>query len=71
MQCPYCNKSIEAMTGFQELNKFQSHLNSCKKYPKRNILPAFVDEHGFLNKAVNLTRVSQLEALNIRAESGQ
>jgi len=59
------------MTGFQELNKFQSHLVKCKKYPNRKVLPAFVDEDGFLNRPVNLTRVSQMEALNIRAESGQ
>ena len=71
MNCPYCNKQIEAMTGLQELNKFQSHLIKCKKYPKRHVIPARVNEDGFLEKAVNLTCVSQMEALNIRAESGQ
>jgi hypothetical protein len=71
MNCPYCKKEINAMTGFQELNKFQNHLHSCKKYPKRNVTPAFVDEDGILQKPVNLTYVSQMEALNIRAESGQ
>lgn len=71
MNCPYCNKQIDAFTGLQELNKFQSHLVKCKKYPNRKVLPAFVDEEGSLNKEVNLTCVSQMEALNIRAESGQ
>ena len=71
MKCPYCDKAIDAMTGLQELKKFQTHLIKCKKYPKRHVLPARRDEDGFMEKAVNLTCVSLTDALEIRAESGQ
>lgn len=71
MNCPYCKKEIYAMTGLQELNKFQAHLVNCKKYPKRHVIPVRVNEGGFLERAVNLTCVSQTEALEIRHDSGQ
>ena len=35
MECPFCKKEIYAMTGFQEIKKFQKHLEKCKKNPKR------------------------------------
>jgi hypothetical protein len=69
MNCPYCNKSIEAITGFQEVKKFQDHLPKCKKNPNR-VVKTLVDEYGQL-KEINCTTSSLKEALNIRAESGQ
>lgn len=36
MNCPYCNKDIYALTGFQELQKYQKHLRKCKKRPITN-----------------------------------
>lgn len=72
MNCPFCNKSIEAMTGFQEIVKFQKHLVKCKKNPERKILPSFINEDGILEKEVNITSFTTLnEALKIRDNSGQ
>lgn len=34
MNCPYCQKRINAFTGFQEADKFQRHLMACKKKPQ-------------------------------------
>lgn len=33
MNCPHCNKKINAFTGLQEIQKFQKHLSKCKKAP--------------------------------------
>jgi hypothetical protein len=33
MKCPYCSKPINALTGFQEAEKFAKHLAKCKKKP--------------------------------------
>lgn len=59
------------MTGFQEIKKFQKHLLTCKKNPKRHVIPARVNEDGFLENPVNLTCSNMLEALQIRHDSGQ
>jgi len=32
MKCEYCGKKIDAMTGLKEIQKYQKHLNKCKKY---------------------------------------
>lgn len=58
MNCPYCNKVINAMTGLQELDKFQKHLKKCKKYVK-------VDG-GYFAPHENME-----QALEVRHESGQ
>lgn len=74
MNCPYCNKRIEAMTGLMEVTKFQKHLPNCKKNPERKIV---TEKCGTLpyfqwTETHNLTtRPSLLKALEIRAESGQ
>ncbi len=70
MNCPYCKKYIYALTGLQELQKFQKHLINCKKNPNRKIVNNS-DYPEFGPKTINLTSCSIKEALNIRAESGQ
>ena len=67
MNCPYCNKQINTLTGLQEIEKFRKHLVKCKKYPNRVILP----RNEFGDPSVNLTIVSITEALEIRAACGQ
>jgi hypothetical protein len=64
MNCPYCNKEINGLTGLQELQKFQKHLRTCKKKDKPVIAP-----NGSLVDACEST--DMLSALNIRANSGQ
>lgn len=66
MNCPYCKKEIYAMTGLQELQKFQKHLAKCKKHPDRQLR---VDEAGKLYE--QQPRSTMMDALNIRHESGQ
>jgi hypothetical protein len=65
MNCPYCNKQINALTGLMELQKFKKHLNRCKKNPDRVIV---VSKKGNI---MNGTKTTLMDALNIRAESGQ
>lgn len=66
MNCPYCEKQINGMTGLQELQKFHKHLQACKKHPDRKTI---VTSEGELKKQV--PNNSMMDALNIRAESGQ
>ncbi len=66
MKCPNCSKEIRGLTGLQELKKFQKHLQTCRKNPKRQTL---VDEDG--NTSVFVQPTTLLEALDIRANSGQ
>lgn len=66
MKCPYCNKEINAMTGLQELQKFQKHLHKCRKHPDRKKV---VDPDGSIWETQ--PRTTMMEALNIRADSGQ
>lgn len=65
MNCPYCNKEINGLTGLMELQKFQKHLRTCRKHPDRQMK---VSERG-----LSLTNppVSLLNALDIRHDSGQ
>lgn len=65
MNCPYCNRDINAWTGLQEAQKFQRHLSTCRKNP-RNI----VIKDG-KRVAVGSRGATLLSALEIRAESGQ
>ena len=66
MNCPYCNKEIYGMTGLQELQKFQKHMNTCRKAPTRRSVVTDDGEIKEVNKPVSLN-----QALDIRAESGQ
>lgn len=66
MNCPYCNKLINALTGLQELQKFQKHLRTCKKNPTRTMVVA---ESG--DMAMTVEKTDLLTALDIRHESGQ
>lgn len=66
MKCPYCNKYIHALTGLQELQKFQNHLRACKKHPDR---VKIVDSEGNLRQQTPNPDMNQ--ALKIRHESGQ
>lgn len=66
MECPNCKKEIYGMTGLQELQKFQKHLRTCRKNPNNKTV---VTSNGSITKLKD--RPTLLEALNIRAESGQ
>lgn len=66
MNCPYCNKEVYGMTGLQELQKFQKHLNKCKKSPHSKVI---IDkDKGMLVKE---NAVDMNTALDIRHNSGQ
>ncbi|GJQ43699.1 MAG: hypothetical protein JETCAE03_31970 [Ignavibacteriaceae bacterium] len=64
MNCPHCNKEIFGWTGLQELQKFQKHLDKCRKNPDRKIC---ITKEGKL--VMPLTTMD--EALEKRADSGQ
>ena len=66
MNCPFCKREIYAMTGLQEIQKFEKHLVKCKKNPKRKTI---VTEEGNIEVFVPYTHM--MEALEIRANSGQ
>ena len=68
VNCPYCQKFIPGMTGFQEAANFQRHLNRCRKTPaKRAIRKLNQTETGaWAARDYDLT-----DALEIRANSGQ
>jgi len=66
MKCPYCTKEIHGFTGLQELQKFQKHLRTCRKHPDR---VKVVTPEGKLEQ--HKPNPSMMDALNIRAESGQ
>jgi hypothetical protein len=55
MNCPYCGKEIYAVTGLQEIQKFQKHLRKCKK----------------VSDSDRLATTDMTAALNARANSGQ
>ena len=64
MRCPYCKKRIVGFTGLQEANKFAVHLDRCPRN-RDNILSDGV-------RWVSLgKRYSLMDAVKIRAESGQ
>lgn len=65
MNCPYCNRLINAMTGFQEVMKFQKHLGKCRKNPS-NFTISDGEQTVVISGEQTLT-----DALTIRAESNQ
>lgn len=66
MNCPWCKKEIFAITGLQELQKFQKHSRKCKKNPNKIVTE--IQPHVRIEKPQELT---MMEALEVRAESGQ
>jgi|HubBroStandDraft_2_1064218.scaffolds.fasta_scaffold04375_12 hypothetical protein len=64
MNCPYCNKRIDAPTGFQEAWKFKQHLNRCKKHPIHIVVNN--DGQRLVGSHFNIS-----DAVTIRAKSGQ
>lgn len=67
MNCPYCNRFINAWTGLQELQKFQKHLPKCRKNPANVTL-----RDGRRSVIVPPGNRQNLnDALNIRHDSGQ
>jgi hypothetical protein len=66
MNCPYCNKTINAWTGFQEAQKFSRHLGICRKNPNNIRL-----SDGRKTAVVPKRPQNLMDALNIRAQSGQ
>ena len=65
MNCPYCNRDIEAWTGLQELQKFQKHLRNCRKNPAN--LPIRDGRRTIISPS----SPTLVDALNLRHESGQ
>ena len=65
MNCPHCNKKIFGFTGLQELQKFQKHLNRCRKNPNNAVLS---DGERTVMTPKNHTLK---DALEIRHKSGQ
>jgi len=70
MNCPYCNKRIDAFTGLQELRKFQRHLNCCRKNPANVVFKAR-GEDGRTHTVLSAAGATMNDALNIRHKSGQ
>ncbi len=66
MNCPYCQREIFGWTGMQELQKFQKHLPKCRKNPNNLVL-----SDGKRTVITPKKEQTFLEALEIRAESGQ
>lgn len=66
MNCPFCNKQINAMTGLQELQKFTKHLRTCKKNPSIQVLATPKGDIIEMRKKPTL-----FDSLNIRHDSGQ
>lgn len=64
MNCPYCSTHIPGMTGFQEAENFQKHLNKCRK----NRLNTLSDGK---NTVILGKKFTIHDALRIRADSGQ
>lgn len=80
MNCPYCNKRINAFTGLQELQKFHKHLAKCRKNPANmpdpeDYPPLDKPTEAQAKKALMSTakkrQNTMMDALEIRAESGQ
>lgn len=66
MNCPYCERQVDGMTGLIELRNFQRHLAKCTKNPNNIVL-----REGWRIVVTPKTHQDINEALKIRAESGQ
>lgn len=70
MNCPFCKRKINGMTGLKEIVKFQKHLVNCKENPKRKMVVN--NEYGEGKLFINVTPFPSMEeALKIRNDSGQ
>jgi hypothetical protein len=65
MNCPFCKRRIEAVTGFQEAVKFQRHMRTCNKNPSN--LPLSDGRQTVISPS----NPSLTDALEVRAASGQ
>ena len=66
MTCPYCSKPVNGFTGFQEAEKFAKHLRVCRKNPNNITLT-----DGRRSVTTPIQPQDLMDALNIRADSGQ
>lgn len=66
MNCPYCNRVINAWAGLQELQKFQRHLPKCRKNPANIAI-----RDGRRTAVTPMREQTMADALNIRHDSGQ
>lgn len=66
VNCPYCQKDIFGMTGFQEILAFNKHLRKCRKNPGNIVI-----SDGMRTAVTPIKEQDVLDALNIRAEIGQ
>jgi len=66
VNCPYCNKAIFGFTGLQEAQKFEKHLRKCRKNPNNITI-----RDGRRSATTPMKHQGLMDALNIRAESGQ
>lgn len=66
MNCPYCGKEIYGMTGFQEILAFNKHLRKCRRNPGNVVI-----SDGKRTAVTPIKDQTMLDALKIRAESGQ
>ena len=66
MNCPYCNKRVLGLTGLEELQAFQKHLNRCPKKPKA----VTVEQRPGVVKVTH-RKFNMNDALELRAKSGQ
>lgn len=66
MNCPYCDRRIDAMTGLQEVAKFRKHLSKCRKNPMNIVM-----SDGERTVVVPKEDQGLLDALRIRAASNQ
>ena len=67
MKCPHCTKDVYGLTGLQEIQAFHKHLRKCRKNPVNIVLP----DAGGRKVVTPLRDQSMMEALEIRADSGQ
>jgi len=66
MNCPFCSRRIDAMTGFQEADKFQKHLGRCRKNPNNVTL-----RDGHRSATTPVRHQTLKDALELRAASRQ
>jgi hypothetical protein len=67
MNCPYCTKHIPGITGFQEAENFQRHLNKCPKRPRS----VTITQSNGSKRVKHNSFFTITDALEIRAASSQ
>lgn len=66
MKCPYCHEKVDGITGLQELDNFEEHLAICLRNPNNVVLT-----DGRTVAIEPKRKQTKMDAMNIRAESGQ